>query len=96
MAGKFLANPEVRYTIIGNVAIITSAENASAYQIEKTSGSSGELTLASNEEPLAILTNYQSVWVIRVAIGITGLSVVVLLIALFRKRPTSKESREIK
>ena len=96
MAGKFLANPEVRYTIIGNVAIITSAENASAYQIEKTSGSSGELPLASNEEPLAILTNYQSVWVIRVAIGITGLSVVVLLIALFRKRPSSKESREIK
>ncbi len=92
MAGEFLSNPAVRYTLNGNVAVITSVENASSYQIETTGNSSGELPQANTEEPFAILTNYQSIWVVRVAIGIAGLSLVVLLIALFRKKPSSKES----
>jgi hypothetical protein len=92
MAGEFLADPAVRYTLNGNAAVITSVENASSYQLETTGNSSGELPQASTEEPFAILTNYQSIWVVRVAIGMAGLSLVILLIALFRKKPSSKES----
>lgn len=92
LAGEFLADPAVRYTLSGNAAVITSVENASSYQLETTGKSSGELPQASTEEPFAILTNYQSIWVVRVAIGMAGLSLVILLIALFRKKPSSKES----
>lgn len=92
MAGEFLANPAVRYTLNGNVAVITSTENASSYQIETTGNPSGELPQINTEEPFAILANYQSIWVVRVAIGVAGLSLIVLLIAIFRIKPSSKES----
>ncbi|MBG0785160.1 MAG: cellulose biosynthesis cyclic di-GMP-binding regulatory protein BcsB [Anaerolineaceae bacterium] len=92
MAGEYLANPALRYTINGNVAVITSAENASSYQIEPAGNLSGESPQINSDEPFEILTNYQSIWIIRVAIGIAGLSLLVLLIALFRKKPSSNES----
>ena len=92
MAGQFLANPQVRYALSGNVAVITSIENASSYQIDTTASLSGQSPQVSNEEPFAVLTNYQSIWIIRIAIGVAGLSLIVLLIALFRKKPSSKES----
>ena len=92
LAGDFLSNPGVRFAMNGNVALITSAENASSYQIETEERSSGEQVQPTTDEPFAALTNYQSIWVVRVAIGVAGLSVIVLLIALFRKKPSSKES----
>lgn len=91
VAGEFLSNPSVRYALNGNVAVITSSESANAYQIEPAGNSSNDMTLTPNEEPLTILSG-QSIWVVRVAMGMAGLSVIVLLIALFRKNSSSKES----
>lgn len=90
-AGEFLANPGVRGSLEGNLAVITSAASASSYHINETSSPSNNYSQLSTDQSLSILSQYQSVWIVRVAIGVVILSLVVILIALFRKKISIKE-----
>lgn len=91
VAGELLGDPGARYAVDGNVAVVTAPDNASSYQVQASEKSVEQQPQTINEDPFTALTG-QSVWVLRVSIGIGVISVIVLLVALFRKNPSDRES----
>jgi hypothetical protein len=83
-AGKLLSEPGIRSNLDGNLAVVSAPNNASAYQVEP-SGPKSDQQPQGGSEPATITIAGQSVWILRVAIGVLAISVVALVIALFRK-----------
>jgi hypothetical protein len=86
-----LSEPGIRQSLEGPVAVVSSGETASAYQPQDS-----EPVISAPSQDISITppfeTGSQSIWVLRVTAGIVGVSVIILLIALFRKNKRGEES----
>jgi hypothetical protein len=86
-----LSEPGIRQSLEGPVAVVSSGETASAYQPQDS-----EPVISAPSQDISITTPFetgsQSIWVLRVTAGIVGVSVIILLIALFRKNKRGEES----
>ncbi len=91
-AGEFLSQSGFGTATEGNVAVINSPDNGSVY-LAGDFESAATITQADSRTTLATLAaGDQSIWVLRVAVGTLAISVIVLLIALFRKNKHGNES----
>ena len=82
-ASGLISNSEARAGLNGNVAVVSEAESASSYQIEQAET---ETQVEANQQQTSILNlGSQSVWIIRISVGVAVISVLALLIALIWK-----------
>ncbi len=89
-AGNLLSKASTRAGLNGTIAIISDSENASVYQIgPESSISAGDI---ADDKPPIVDIGSQSIWIVRISIGVAVISIIGLVIALVWK---NKQSREI-
>lgn len=88
-AGKLLSNPDLRSGLDGSVAVVTDAKNASTYQIE--SDASTDQASQTDDRLLGGDAGGQSIWIVRISIGVAVISVIALIIALVWKNKQTRE-----
>jgi len=89
-AGKLLSDPNSRSGLDGSVAVVADAENASVYQIEPDV--SDDQISKSDDQILGLNVSGQSIWIVRISIGVAVISIIALIIALVWKNKQTRET----
>ncbi len=82
-AGMLLSDPTARSGLDGSIAVVADAESASAYQI--TSDASDIPSVSSEIQTSILNVSGQSVWIVRISIGVAVISIIAMIIALVWK-----------
>jgi hypothetical protein len=90
--GNALADSEVRATLDGNLAIITTPDQAISYQLTPERDVVEQDTAPQLVEGQPLQLNGQSIWIVRISIGLVALSLVVLVAAIIWKNKNVGEA----
>jgi hypothetical protein len=86
-----LTDPAARAALDGNLAVLTASDRAVSYQVSSGQQASGADLPPSPGEDQPLRLDEQSIWLVRISIGLVILSVIILIIALILKKPNAGE-----